>query len=121
ESHEKRVENQGAVPYTFPWGSCSKPPGTRTPLPFLRADRGAKPQTFAVKRALDAAKRLTSSGPAGACLELEAFGHSAAPPPVRTERRLHLGRHGGDGRHRPPESGHARDAGIRAVLPPDDG
>src|ERR1700731_5300024 len=43
------VENGGAVPYTFRWGSCSKPPGTRTPLPFLRAQTHAQPQTFAVE------------------------------------------------------------------------
>ena len=37
------MENRGAVPYTFLWGSCSKPPGTRTPLSLHR-------QTFAFGR-----------------------------------------------------------------------
>ena len=48
KSGQKPVENSGLVPYTFRWGSCSKPPGTRTPLPFLRAKEHTQPQTFAV-------------------------------------------------------------------------
>ena len=59
KSGQKPVENSGLVPYTFRWGSCSKPPGTRTPLPLF-------------------AKRLASGAILRPYLEWERFGYRSA-------------------------------------------
>src|SRR5207302_7386013 len=38
EPREKQVEKRPALPYTFRWGSCSKPPGTRTPFSLFQPE-----------------------------------------------------------------------------------
>src|SRR2546427_6756983 len=44
---ENGLEKGATLFYTCQWGSCSKPPGTRTPLPFLGSLSTGCRQTFA--------------------------------------------------------------------------